>query len=251
MKFYKLLVLSIGMIFFSCKNETHSVTETTGTRLSIDNKIKANNEFEDFIEPYKEHLNATLDSVLAYNPRLLSKSDGDLNTALGNLMADAVFEQAGPVFKSRTGKNLDFVLLNHGGIRAQLPKGNISSRHAYALMPFENEIVIAELSGKKVKEMLKYLSKAKTAHPVSGIRILANKNFKIINATINGQPIQDDETYFVATSDYLQQGGDNMRFFKDPVNLYSVDYKLRNAIIDYFKKTDTIKNKKDERYIRS
>ena len=90
------------------------------------------------------------------------KSDGDLNTAIGNLMADVVMEQAGPVFKSRTGNEIDMVLLNHGGIRSGLNKGNISTRSAYALMPFENEIVVAELSGEKIKEMLTYLERAKT-----------------------------------------------------------------------------------------
>jgi len=39
-----------------------------------------------------------------------------------------------------------------------------------------------------------------------------------------------------------------MNFFKNPVNLYKTDYKLRNAIIDYFKETDTIKVKLDGRF---
>lgn len=244
------IYLLLAIIVLSCKGNSIKTAEIKGQRIAIDEKIEANAELEEFIQPFKQHLNKTLDSTLAYNPGAMVKSDGDLNTAIGNLMADVVMEQAGPVFKSRTGNEIDIVLLNHGGIRSGLNKGNISTRSAYALMPFENEIVVAELSGEKIKEMLTYLEQAKTAHPVSGIQIEMDQDYKVTSAKIKGEEIDEDKTYFVATSDYLQQGGDNMSFFKDPIELYKVDYKLRNAIIDYFKKVDTLKVEKDNRFIR-
>ncbi len=251
MKLFKLInCVFFTLIILSCKDNSIETAKVKGQRIAIDNKIETNAEIKEFITPFKEHLNKTLDSTLAYNPRAMVKSDGDLNTAISNLMADVVMEQAGPVFKSRTGNEIDMVLLNHGGIRAGLNKGKISTRSAYALMPFENEIVIAEISGAKIKEMLTYLERAKTAHPVSGIQIIMNKNYKVKSAEIKGKKIEKDKTYFVATSDYLQQGGDNMLFFKNPVGLTKIDYKLRNAIIDYFKKVDTLKVTKDNRFIR-
>ncbi|MGM0934764.1 MAG: 5'-nucleotidase C-terminal domain-containing protein [Bacteroidota bacterium] len=251
-----IVLKNIGILAFSllmlnsCKTENLLLSEIEGKRISIDTNQQANAELEEFIKPYREHLNKTLDSTLAYNPRSMNKSEGELNTAIGNMMADIVMEQANPVLKNRTGNEIDMVLLNHGGIRSGLNKGNVNARSAYGLMPFENEIVIAELSGDKILEMLNYLERAKTAHPVSGIQIEMNRDFKITSAKIQGEEIDPELTYFVATSDYLQQGGDNMNFFKDPVELYNVDYKLRNAIIDYFQKTDTIRAERDNRFIR-
>lgn len=242
--------ITVMLVSVSCKNNPTSLSQIEGKRIAIDSTLSTEKDIEQFIEPYKAHLNKTMDLVLAYNPKLLTKSDGDLNTAIGNFMADAVMEQANPVFKSRTGNNIDFVLLNKGGIRAQLPSGGLTMRKAYELMPFENEIVVAELTGKDVQEMLKYLGEAKSAHPVSGIEIVANQDYRIQSATIKGKPIEADKNYYVATSDYLQQGGDNMTFFGNPVKLYSLDYKLRNALIDYLKKTDTLKAEIDNRYIR-
>lgn len=244
-----LLFLLIG-ISFSCKDEPLSVKTITGERIAISDSIQADSTIEEFIQPYKEHLNRTLDSSIAYNPKNLTKNDGHLNTALGNMMADLVLSQSDPVFKARTGKYIDAVLLNHGGIRSSLNKGNISRRSAYALMPFENEIVVAELSGAKILEMLKYLEKAKTAHPISGLKLKVDDKYRVITASINGKEIDESKTYFIATSDYLFQGGDNMAFFKDPVSVHKLDYKLRNAIIDYFEKTDTIQAEKDDRYIQ-
>ncbi len=240
-------------LLVSCKDlnsENLFLSETDSKRIAIDETINGDKEIEEFIAPYKEHLNATLDSVIAFNPKLLSKNDGDLNTALGNLMADIVMIQAKPVIKKKTGKDIDMVLLNKGGIRSELPAGGVTSRSAYNLMPFENEIVVAELTGKQIKQMLKYLEKAKSAHPVSGIKIIADKNYKTIKATIQGKEIAEKKTYLVATSDYLLNGGDNMIFFRDAGSIYGTDYKIRNALIDYFKKIDTIKAKIDKRYIR-
>ncbi|MCH4824190.1 5'-nucleotidase C-terminal domain-containing protein [Gramella lutea] len=250
---FKFLITLLSPLLICCKGtekNSRNVAEISSERISINSEIIADQEIDEFIKPYQKHLNATLDSVLAYNPTLLSKNDGDLNTAIGNLMADVVMQQASPVIEKRSGRKIDIVLLNHGGIRSELPSGDITTRSAYNLMPFENEIVVAELTGAQLKEMLKYLEKAKTAHPISGIKIKANRDYKIREATIKGEKIDKNETYFVATSDYLFNGGDNMNFFRDPVNVYAADYKIRNALIDHFTKTDTIRAKIDDRYIR-
>ncbi|MCM4161069.1 hypothetical protein FHG64_14450 [Antarcticibacterium flavum] len=251
MNYNSLKLLILLLLFTSCKQERRVAVEIRGERIPVTNEIAEDTSIANYIKPFAHHINSTLDSVVAYNPNYLNKSDGELNTAIGNFMADVVMEQANPVFKSRTGKDIDLVILNHGGIRSTIEEGPLTARTAYTIMPFENEIVVAELTGTKVKEMLSYLESNRTAHPVSGIKIEMDRDYNITNATINGQPIEENRTYFVATSDYLQQGGDNMQFLKEPVNLYIVDYKLRNAYIDYFNKIDTLKTARDDRYIRS
>lgn len=252
MRHKPLFVFFISLILFAgCKNEPLVKAEIEGKRIEINNSISPDDEIENFIKPYSEHINKTLDSVLAYSPVNLNKTDGELNTAIGNLMADIVMEQANPVFLSRTGNDIDMVLLNHGGIRSTIGEGPVTARTAYNIMPFENEIVVAELKGEKIQEMLDYLENNRTAHPLSGIEIKMDRNYKITGSTIKGAPIESGRTYFVATSDYLQQGGDNMNFLKDPVSLHRMEYKIRNAIIDYFGKVDTLRTARDNRYTRS
>ncbi|GAK75774.1 5'-nucleotidase [Nonlabens ulvanivorans] len=65
--------------------------------------------------------------------------------------------------------------------------------------------------------------------------------------TIQNKPLDKDKIYTVATSDYLYSGGDDMSFFKD-TPMVKIDYKIRNATIDYFKKVDTIKFERDNRF---
>ena len=183
-------------------------------RIEITDSLSSNQAIEDYIKPYREHIENDLDSVLAYSVDTYNKTNGDLNTAIGNLMADAVFELSNPVFKSRTGKNIDMVLLNHGGIRSILSKGNITSRTAYEIMPFDNSIVVAELKGKYVNELISYLKNAKQAHPISKLHIKLDSDFKLMEATINNESIDENKTYYIATYDYLYNGGGRMTFFK-------------------------------------
>ena len=72
-----------------------------------------------------------------------------------------------------------------------------------------------------------------------------------MDAKIKGEKIKQNKTYYVATSDYLYNGGDNMRFFKPNDSVYYLNYKIRNAIIDKFYKLDTINPVIDDRFIQT
>ncbi|MCK7590841.1 5'-nucleotidase C-terminal domain-containing protein [Subsaxibacter sp. CAU 1640] len=249
MKNKPLLFCFALFILISCKT-TNTYNKIEGKRITITDSLPTDQSVEAFIKPYREHVNKNLDSVISYAVNTYSKSDGHLNTAIGNFMADAMYEQSNPIFKKRTGKDIDFVLLNHGGIRAIISKGGITIRTAFEVMPFENAVVVTKLKGAQVKELLDYLIEAKRAHPISKLKIVLNKDGNLENATIKGQPIDYNKSYFVLTNDYLVNGGDRMDFFKKRDTLYVLDYKIRNALIDYFTKTDTINPVIDDRFIQ-
>ncbi|WP_204345443.1 5'-nucleotidase C-terminal domain-containing protein [Psychroserpens algicola] len=241
--FFCLILLS------SCKQEVH-LNKIEGQQINISDSLEIDQTIEDFVKPYREHVNKNLDSVLAYAVDTYTKSDGDYNTAIGNMMADAVYEQSNPIFKNRTGEDIDFVLLNHGGIRAIISKGNVTTRTAYEVMPFDNSTVVVKLKGTQVKELIDYLVKAKRAHPISKLNIVLDSDGNFKSAGLNGQALDFDKTYNVATNDYLYNGGDRMDFFKTNDSLYILDYKVRNVLIDYFKKIDTLNPVIDNRFIQ-
>ncbi|MBQ4822875.1 5'-nucleotidase [Aquimarina sp. MMG016] len=247
---YKSFFLLIFIIVLSsCRKKEHLV-QVEGVRIEINDTTPNHPDIEAFIQPYRMHVNKTLDSTLAYAPETYSKNDGILNTAIGNLMADIILEQANPFFMSKTKNAIDMALLNHGGIRAPIPKGNITARTAYQVMPFENSIIVVEMKGIHIRELIAYLQKSRKAHPISGLKLTVDKDFNIIKALINNKEIKDEEVYFVATNDYLYNGGDEMYFFKESVNAHPINYKVRNAMIDYFKKVDTIGPMIDDRFLQ-
>ena len=250
MNLKQILLVFLFISFFNCQQEKPHLLRIEGKKIEITDSLATDKTIDAFIIPYREHVNKDLDSIISYSMDTYSKNDGELNTAIGNLIADLTYEQANPVFNSRTGKNIDMVLLNHGGIRAILSKGNITKRTAYEIMPFENSLVVVQLKGKNILGAVDYLVKAKRAHPISGLKILVDDNYNLKGATVNGQPIDTTKTYYAATNDYLYNGGDHMDFFKPNDTVYVLNYKVRSAILDYFTKKDTINVKVDDRFIK-
>ena len=237
---FKLFVIFLTLLFVvSCSKQNYNVTKITGKRIPITEKGNQLPEIESFIKPYREHINKDLDSVLAYCPVTLDKS-GKWQSTIGNLMADVSLMRGNLVFEARENKKIDICLLNSGGIRSILPKGNITARNAFEIMPFENSMVVIALKGTQIIEMVDFLIADKKAHPLAGITFTIDKNNQSKNILVQGKSLQKDTVYYVGTNDYLSDGGDNMNFLKKAVQKYDLDYKLRNILIDYFKQVDTI-----------
>lgn len=237
---------------FSCRDRVYKLSEIHGSQLLIKHSnIKSEfDSLEAFIAPYRNRVNEVLDAPLSYAPKTISSQDGRYNSSAGNLLADIILEQANPVFQSRTNKQIDFVVLNHGGIRSVISKGTVTSRTAYEVMPFENTVVIVEMRGKPVRDLVSYLVRSRRPHPISGIQITLDSNDELLSVSIKGLPFDENRSYYVATSDYLYNRGDNMVFFQEGLEHTEIQYLIRNAMIDYFKKTDTLKARVDDRFVK-
>lgn len=239
--FFKLFVLSVTILVLTCCSQsTYKVTQITGERIAISSEEGENESIRNYIAPYKNSLEKDLDSILCYNPQVLDKSIGKWQTNIGDWMAQVCFEQANSLLKKRIGSEVDVCLLNHGGIRALLPKGNISTRNAFEIMPFENNLVVLALKGLQIRELSEFFIVERKPHPMYGLEITFDKNNEIKELKIKSRPIKNEMIYYVVTSDYLANGGDRMSFFQNPVKFIDLDYKIRNVLIDEFKSRDTL-----------
>ena len=233
-------VLFLTFIFgVSCQQQKQYVTKIEGKEIAITDQQKEVAGIEEFIKPYREHIDKDLSTVLATAPQTLDKN-GAWQTPMGNLFADVVMLKGNPVFMAREKKSIDMVLLNHGGIRSIIPKGDVTARTAYEIMPFENSLVVVALKGEQIQEMLDYIISEKKPHPLNGMTFTIGKDNKAKDILIQGKPFFPNQIYYVGTNDYLSNGGDNMNFFKKGIHKYDLDYKLRNILIDYFKDVDTV-----------
>jgi len=236
--YFVILLTFISLV--SCKSKSYYNYEVIGSKINVNENYNSDNSIEQFITPFRTHINKDLDSVLAYCPETLDKSKGKWETNIGLFMANATYELANPIFEKREQKSIDICLLNHGGIRSIIPQGNVTTRTAFNVMPFENSVIIIGLSGLKIRELANYIISERKPHPLKGLTIHVNNRQEITNLYVNNQPVDDVKIYYVATSDYLANGGDNMSFFVNSKEKYDLDYKLRNLLIDYFKKVETI-----------
>ncbi|QMU66754.1 MAG: UDP-sugar hydrolase [Flavobacteriaceae bacterium] len=239
-------MMLVVFLFYSCKNASHRNTRIEAKTIAIDSSLKSDASYIRFIEPYREQMITKINTILTYASKDLVRTDGNRQSSLGNLMADLCYERANPLFEKQFGKTIDFAMFNYGGIRSGIFKGNVTYRNVFELMPFENTFVVVELSGEKAKELIHYFIKNKKAHPLSK-QVILSIDGEGYALKIGNELFDSKKTYRVLTSNYLQSGGDRMDFFKNPIKLYKLAYKVRDAITDYFRVTDTLAATLDNR----
>lgn len=231
-----------------CKKSSFQISKINSKSIEINAQSEQDSSIIKEFLPYKDKMTEEISKVLSFAPYTMDRTDGILQSTLGNLIADLCYEKANALFIKETGNKVDFLMSNYGGIRAAIIKGDVTVSNAFELMPFDNTLVVVELTSKKVEALFNYFIEKNIAHPLSKqIELVLTKNtYKL---RINGKPLQKDKTYFVATSNYLQKGGDGMNFFADPVSLYDSNFLIRNAIVEYFKSKDTLRSQLDHRVL--
>ena len=237
------------LVLTACGGRQYTVTEVKARQIGITDKNAQTTAIEDFVKPYRDKLDKDLNTVLAYAPETLDKFKGEWQTTIGNLMADVTLKKGDSVFVKRENKHIDICLLNHGGIRAIIAKGDVTTRTAFEIMPFENSLIVIAMKGEQLKEIADFMIKDKKPHPLSGMTFTIDKNGQSKNILVNGNPLEMGKIYYVGTSDYLSNGGDNMVFFKKNTGTFDMEYKLRNILIDYFKEVKTVPVINDKRII--
>ena len=244
--FFSIFLISL-ILFIGCYKSNRSFDNKL-----LDNEIPDDSIINLFIEPYTSQITASdLNTSLAYSPEKYTKKDGELNSTLSNLFADATFKVCNPIYNEISDDNIDIVLLNLGGIRSIISKGEISKKTAFELMPFENQILLLRLKGEVIQEMVEYLTLERKSHPIYGLQINLDNNYNLKDFNINGKKLNLDEYYNVVTTDYLLKGGDNMSFFANNVKTFDLNIKMRDVLINYFQNIDTLILKTDKRFTKN
>ena len=246
MKKILLIVSVFGMFFTGCRHQLYQVQQTSETRVFITDALPQDVQMTAMIEPYRDEMEDLLNKELAYVPIALDQ-EGFIST-LGNFVTDLMKLEGDKIWSERhNGQKIDLVLMNRGGLRRTFAPGILTVRSMYELMPFENEAVVVTMTGEKFYDLVTFLRASERGHPVSGI--VFNKNSDDRDFEINGQKFDPQRNYAVLTNDYLQKGGDQMRFFLDPVDVEFLNIKLRDMFIQHLEKTDTIHVNMNPRYL--
>lgn len=222
-----LAVLSI----ISCRAPLNVANVQTEKNISISQDLPEDQIFKNIIEPYKIELEGKMNNKISHTAIDLTKQ-GD-NSNLGNLLADYTFEGADAwAKKNGITDGVDAAIINIGGIRTTIAAGDILTRQIYEVMPFENEVIIVKMKGSDLQGLFDYYLKTLKNNPVSHLVIETDKD-KITKQLIDGKPVDVSKTYYIATSDYLALGGDNMDYFKKG-ELMPTGIKLRDLFLEKF-----------------
>ncbi len=171
---------------------------------------------------------------------------------LGNLIADA----------ARSIARTDFAMINSGGIRAPIQAGTVTYGDIFRTMPFDNAIAIMRVTGRELLDILRVAeSGSRGLASVSGLSI------KLIDLSLeapiddlsgdgkleiwetnrilevrktNGELIDPNAYYTLATLDFLVLGGDDLKWpmSKIPMSRVQLDIGVlvRDALLQFVQK---------------
>lgn len=211
------------------------LVELEATKIAINDTIDDDDdEIDDIIEPFREELEEEMEEVIAVaeNDFIVERPSGNLN----NWAADATLNSI------KGDERIDaplIALLNKGGLRTTINKGEVTIGDIFKVMPFDNEVICVKLPISSITKIEAYLQKS-GGEPIGGAKIIDGK-------LVFDEVMQDANYFWIVTSDYLYNGGDNMNFFKDAVDTFYIGSLLRDVFIQEAKNQSTLINNTENR----
>ena len=226
-------------------------------------------EAEAFIATVKAQYEETLNQVVATTAVNLTTKDPATDehavrtaeTNLGDLCADAY----------RVVLGADVAFVNGGGVRADIPAGDITYGQILSVHPFGNMACLMEVTGQQVLDALEMSSRDVPNEcggflQVSGLTYEINVGVessvvvddkgsfvevagerRVQNVLVNGEPIDPEATYTLASHNYmLKSGGDGLNMFQGDVLLQDEVLIDNQVLINYI--VDTLGGVVGEEY---
>ena len=211
--------------------------------------VTADTATEDFLASYiteaEEYFNSVIASSTEEFPFEYSLPRKE-ETAIGNLLNDASVWYAEMVLE----KDADFAFMNGGTIRWGLPSGEIRIKNTYEVVPFDNNIVIVEITGDKLISFFERV--ASFSYGNGGFGQVSKevvytvdyseseKKGVLKNLSIGGKAVEPEKIYSFVTSDFISKGGNGHTLASDALMITDTGINYRNGIIAYLKEMKTV-----------
>ena len=233
-----LVLLATALMVSSCKSH-YEVASVQRSRILIDARYDAQPDAKaaEFLKPYKHVVDSVMGPVVGRSARYM-RADQRPEGLLTNLLSDILVWAA-----KDYNEKPDFGVYNTGGVRADLPKGEITYGDVLDIAPFENKIAFTTLSGADVEQLFAEMASNGGEGVSHSVRMVITQDGKLVSATINGEPIDPQRDYRIATIDYLLGGTDKMTTFKKGRDINSPKETSNNSrfiIMNYFREQDRL-----------
>ena len=166
--------------------------------------------------------------VIAFSSEEMVK-DGP-ESALSNWFIDALMESVSEI----SGRKVDIGFTNFGGIRVDMPKGDVLLDDILSMFPFRNNLCYLELRGRDVRVILEQMASSGW-QVIGGVRCVSSRDGRLLSAEVDGEPLDDDKTYSVATVSFLLDGGDGYSIAKNALRLDIFPQVIIDAMLPYVK----------------
>lgn len=168
---------------------------------------------------------ADLKQVVAFSTSFMARTYPE--SELGNWFIDELMRAASEL----SGKRVDFGITNFGGIRVDMPQGEVLKDDIVSMFPFKNNLCYLELYGRDIRVLLDQLA-ATSWQAVGGARCTVSDG-KLVSCEIGGEPLDDDKIYGVATISFLLGGGDDLFVARNAVSLEIFPEYILDVMLPY------------------
>jgi len=236
-----LLLLILLLLITGCSTSKKTSTDRDlQPVVSLEREASVDDpEIKALLESYRSGLNEKVGGKVADVAYPLEF--GRPESTLGNLAADALRFRA-----SREARQyVNLAVIGEGSFRLNFNEGVLSLADVLEFMPYENNLVLLKLDGDMVYELSQQIAERGGA-PVSGLRFsLQNGEAKQI--LVNSGVLNRESEYWLATSNWVADGGDNFTALLNPLERKEFDLSIRDLYIDYFRNQRTLAPEKDGR----
>lgn len=170
---------------------------------------------------------AEVKEVIAFSTRAMDAHAPE--SELSNFVADFLRAETARLVK----KPVDFAVTNFGGIRVDMPEGDVTLDDIRSMFPFNNKLCYVELKGEDLLNLLNQMARQRV-QCVSGVKMVVNDH-KIESLEIGDKPLDPRKYYGVATVDFLLDGGDSLYVAKNARKLIMTDVVIGRAIEAYIR----------------
>ncbi|WP_158282319.1 bifunctional metallophosphatase/5'-nucleotidase [Salipaludibacillus keqinensis] len=175
----------------------------------VEELTDVNHDVQDMVDAYNAEAEELLEAVVGYtNTGLYRDARYTRDTSLGNFITDSM----------KDALNADMAITNNGGIRANIEEGDIKAADIYTVEPFGNELSELEITGEDLKDVIEYsFSRSNSIDlQTSGLTytIYTNEDGEYVDADlfVDGEPIDENETYTLVTNNFMAEGGSGYDF---------------------------------------
>lgn len=165
-----------------------------------------------------------LKEVIAFAPEAMAKSRPE--SALSNWVADVLCSSVA----EHTGKKTDLAITNFGGIRTDIPKGNIMLDDIVSMFPFKNYLCYVAIPGHELRKWFDFMAETAPQCVSGSVRFVISGG-RTESLEIGGEPLDDDRIYGLATIDFLLDGGDGLKLARGAKEVIITDIRIKDCMI--------------------
>lgn len=169
---------------------------------------------------------ARVKDVIGYSTRAMSAHYPE--SELSNWFIDLLMRKT----EELSGKKVHIGISNFGGIRVDMPQGEIILDDMLSMFPFKNQLVYVEHTGRQIRTILEEMA-ARRFQVLGGVRVVADDG-KLVSVEIDGEPLDDEKIYGMATISFLLTGGDGLALEQNAVSVIRYDdVQIIDAVLEH------------------